>query len=343
MSLISIFKIRYEASPELLELLNKTTLGTNGAMYRHLDTNERILEADEPLFLSVERHEKIIGNATFCRRENHWYVRYFAFNSSAQASTKKNYREKGPSILKRELNTFFENVLEGKHSKDPIGSIYAYIDPRNYRSKWMSENFGFKIIAQLATQSFSRLHPKKSNRLEILEDWKELEPVIQDQYGKHAFYYSSHSQNPPIYVLRDENKKIIAAAKTTKVNWEIVRLPGKMGGVLTKIIPFTPFLNKLIRPKKHTFIVPEIVYSSNNDPKLVDELFNGILHAEKCNLILWWIDQKDPIYTSIRSKINWGIFHKLIGVNSVDVMERKNPAFSKETSGPVFVSGWDMI
>lgn len=343
MSLNSIFKIRYEASPKLLDLLNKTTLGSNGAIYRHLDTNERILEADDPLFLSVERYEKIIANATFCRRRNYWYVRYFAFSSFSQASTKKNTREKSPSILKRELNTFLDAILEGKHSIEPIESIYAYIDPRNYRSKWMSENFGFKVIAELATQSFSRLHPKKSNRLEFLSDWEELEPIIQEKYGEHMFFFTTHSNKPPIYILRDDNEKIIAAAKTTKVNWEIVRLPGKMGAILTKIIPFTPVLNKLIRPKRHTFIVPEIVYSSNNDPELIDELFNAILHAEKCKLILWWIDQKDPIYTSIQSKIKWGILHKLLGVNPVDVMERKNSTVSKDVSAPIFVSGWDMI
>ena len=61
MALSSIFKIRKEATPALLELLNNTTLGTNGAMYRHLDTKSRILEADNPLYLSMERNDKVIG------------------------------------------------------------------------------------------------------------------------------------------------------------------------------------------------------------------------------------------------------------------------------------------
>jgi hypothetical protein len=74
MALSSIFKIRKEATPALLELLNNTILGTNGAKYRHLDTTSRILEADNPLFLSLERRDKVIGNVTFCQRDNFCYI-----------------------------------------------------------------------------------------------------------------------------------------------------------------------------------------------------------------------------------------------------------------------------
>ena len=62
MGLSSRFTIRKEASPALLDLLEKTVLGTNGACYRHLDTRSRILEADNPLFVSLERDGKVQGN-----------------------------------------------------------------------------------------------------------------------------------------------------------------------------------------------------------------------------------------------------------------------------------------
>jgi hypothetical protein len=127
------------------------------------------------------------------------------------------------------------------------------------------------------------------------------------------------------------------------VNWEIVRLPGKMGGLLTKIIPFIPFLKKLIKPKNHTFLVAEIVFSKDHNPQLLDELFSSILAQEKCNLMLWWIDERDPLYTSIKDKMHWGFFNKLIGVNPVDVVERRNANFSTQTSSQVFVTAFDMV
>ena len=343
MALSPIFKLRTSATPALLELLTNTTLGTNGAMYRHLDTPTRILEADNPLFLSMERNEKVIGNVTFCRRGNAWYIRYFAFHSLVQAGGIKKTEDKGNSFLKRELNQFFDEVFEGKHSEEKVESMYAYIDPRNDRSKWMSENFGFKVVSQLVTQSYSRISPKKSNRLVKIEDWKEIQPIVESSYGKHEYYFTTHAEKAPFYGLRDESGVLLASCRVTRVNWQIVRLPGKMGGFLTKAIPYIPFLNKLIKPKHHTFLVPEIVTIKNNDPKLMEELFSAVLAEEKLTLMLWWVDKMDEIYCSVKDKINWGLFHKIVGVHPVDVVERLQPNSTRKTTGPIFVTAYDMV
>ena len=339
----SYFTIRNEISPSIQELLNSTVLGSNGAKYRHLDTPERIKEADDPLFLTLERNEKVLGNVTFCQRGDFWYVRYFAFNSLFQAGIKTQPSRKNKSILKNELNQFFDDVLEGKFSEKPISSLYAYIDPKNDRSKWMSENFDFKVIGHLATQTYSRINPKQSERLTKEFNWTEIEATVLEKYGKHAFYYDTHSCKPPYYILRNAENEIISFAKVTTVNWEILRLPGKMGGLLTKMIPFIPFLNKVIKPKHHTFLVPEIVYVKDNDPVLLNELFEAILFAEKRTLMLWWNDEKDHLYTSVKDKMNWGILHKIIGVSRVDVVERKKPTNLDQVNSPIFISAWDFI
>jgi hypothetical protein len=343
MALSSIFKLRTSANPALLELLTNTTLGTNGAMYRHLDTPTRILEADNPLFLSLERNEKVLGNVTFCQRGSAWYMRYFAFHSFVQGGGVKKSEGKGNSFLKRELNQFFDEVFEGKHSENVVESMYAYIDPRNDRSKWMSENFGFKVVRQLVTQSFSRISPKKSNRLVKINDWEEIKPLVEGYYGQHDYYFTTHAKKAPFYGLKDEAGELIATCRATRVNWQIVRLPGKMGGFLTKVIPYIPLLNKLIKPKHHTFLVPEIITAKNNDPKLLEELFSAVLYEEKLNLMVWWIDQNDEIYRSVKHQIAWGLFHKIVGAHPVDVVERINPNGSKTTSRPVFVTAYDMI
>lgn len=343
MTLSSLFKLRETATPELLELLKSTTLGTNGAKYRHLDTSERILEADSPLFLSLERNEKVIGNITFCRRDKFWYIRYFAFSNFAQAGSTKKNSDKSNSFLKKELNQFFENVFYEGYSNQPVHSMYAYIDPKNDRSKWMSENFRFTTIAQLATQSFSRVNPVQSKRLSLVNDWHELKDQVEQQYGEHAYFFTTHAEKPPFYVLKDADNSIIACTKVTRVNWEIVRIPGKMGGFLTIIIPYIPILRKLINPKKHTFLVPEIVVVKDNNPDLLKELFSSILAKEQLKLMLWWVDQKDPLYQSVKTKMNWGILHRILGVPPVDVVERRNPTSTVTTKSPVFVTAFDMV
>lgn len=343
MGLSSIFKIRNEATPALLDLLTSTTLGTNGAQYRHLDTRQRIQEADDPIFLSMERNEKVIANVTFCRRGSFWYVRYFAFSSFAQAGSKKKEEDKGNSLLKRELNTFFDEVFDGKHTEEPVQSMYAYIDPKNDRSKWMSENFGFSVVAHLATQTYSRVYPKRSDRLIKSDNWEDISSLVMFNFKDHQYFFTSQTNKPPFYILKDKTGEIIAFTRVTTVNWEIVRLPGKFGGFLTKMIPFIPVLNKLINPKKHTFLVPEIVYVKNNDAILLNELFSGVLADKKLNLLIWWTDVNEPIYRAVKDKMNWGLLNKLIGVAPVDVVQRCHPAFNAKTDNPVFVTAFDMV
>jgi hypothetical protein len=343
MKLSPIFKLREKVTPEIIALLEQTTLGTNGAMYRHMDTGQRIHEADSPLFLSVERNDKVIGNLTFCRRDQDWYIRYFAFHSIAQAGEKKKTKDKGNSILKKEVNTFFNDHLCAPTDQGKVRSFYAYIDPKNDRSKWMSENFGFHVIRQLTTQSFSRINPKQSKRLKQIDNWESIKTMVLENYGNHGYFFTHHAEKPPFYCLEDTNGNILACAKVTKVNWEIIRLPGKSGAFLTKIIPFIPGLNKLIKPNNHTFLVPEIVCAKNNDPLLLEELFASILAQEKLNLMLWWIDSEDPIYLQNKNKINWGLLHRLIGSTPVDVVQRtadNEPMFHDR---PVFVTAWDMV
>lgn len=341
MPLGSLFKLRQQPTEEIISLLEQTTLGTNGAKYRHLDTRKRIQEADQPLFLTLERNERVLGNVTFCRRGPNWYIRYFAFSSFLQAGENPKKEHKGSSQLKQQLSAFFSEVLEGE-SFDHVDRMYAYIEPRNNRSKWMGQTFGFEKVATLSTQSFSRIYPKKTLRLHIAHTWHEIASVVEDTYENHRFYFEEFISKPPYYVLKNDKGEVLAAARITRVNWQIVRLPGKAGKMLTKLIPYIPFLTKLIHPSDHRFLVPDAVYLKENDSKLLEELFSGILFEEKQNVILWWMDQQDPLYLSIRSKVHWGMLHRLVGITPVDVMERRAPGVSVG-SGPVFVTAFDMV
>ena len=334
---LSLLHTRESATPAIIELLESVTLGTNGAHYRHLDTRTRISEADEPLFLTIERNEKLLGNITFCRRDKNWYIRYFAFDNRFQSSGTK--KSSGNSLIKREIESFFQETLD----QQEVESFYAYIDPNNVKSLWISENFGFKTIGRIATQSFSRVKPKNSRRIEKLTDWNEVKDIVQTNFSDHHYYFEAQTSKPPFYVLKDNNE-IIAFAKVNSATWEIKRLPGKFGGVLTKIIPFIPRLNKIIRPKNHAFVIPEAVWVKNNNSNLLEELFEGILFQERLNLLLWWVHEKDVLYKTIQAKISWGILHKLIGVSVAHVVQRGNSDFNQsDSSQPIYTSGFDFI
>ncbi len=341
----SPFIIREKVAPAIVSLLSETVLGTNGAQYRHLDTKSRIKEIDTPLFLSLERNDKVLGNVTFCRRDTGWYVRYFAFSKLFQSSGKKRSKSKSENGLKNELNAFFDMVLNENSTYGKTDRFYAYIDPNNEKSKWLSESFGFQTVGELITQTYSRVKPKASSRCYKSSNWTELKDIFNSQFRHYKHYFNDQLQKGPFYVVRDKHGETIACAKITRASWEIKRLPGKMGQILVRIIPYIPVLNKLIQPNRHLFIVPEAVYVKNNDPEIADELFQAILHGENSKLMIWWIDPKETLYKSIQTKLRWGILNRLIGINKVLVVERKRGT-DQESEGvkaPFYVSGVDCV
>lgn len=344
MGLSERYTIRKVASPALLQLLSKTTLGTNGARYKHLDTPTRILEADNPLFISLERDEKVQGNLTFCNRGTQWYLRYFAFANQKQASKNVTRVTKTNSRLKLEMASFFDEIFHGKFGEAP-DAFYAYIDPANERSKWMSEQFGFRTEAQLITQSFSRTKPRVHPSVRLVENPTEIEQILEQIKKKHAYYTEAHAKRGPFYAYYNEDGKIIGLTKITRVNWVIERLPGLLGGLFIKLLPFTPGIRKIIKPKKHQFLVPESVWIENNDPRILTQLFESVLAIEKRNMLLWFVDRREPVWRETKPFMNWGLYHKLAPLQIVDVVVlRKNPLKLDELrSKPIFVAGWDVV
>lgn len=316
------------------ELLLKTTLGTNGAMYQHQDTEQRLAELDNPLFFGVERNGKALGNITFCRRDKNWYIRYFAFDAIFHAGEKRRKNET-KSRLKEEVHQFFEQQLSAQ-----VACFYAYIDPKNERSVAMSKQFGFEEIGQIKTQSFSRIQPKKKVTLHQCSDWTWIQELLHTHFADHRFYTPIYSSKARFYYVLNEANEIVACANVLPVTWKIVRLPGKYGALLTRSIPYIPFLRKLIRPQNHQFLALDSVYTKNQDSTLLSDLFESILAAEKQTVALWWTDVNEPIYTSSKANVKWGLLHKLLGNPTVSlVCKGKKPI----ATTPFYVSSVDLV
>ena len=184
-------------SPDLIRLFENTVLGTNGAKYKHLDVAQSVAHTDQPLSFSLRRREQLIANITFCKRPFGLYLRYFAFDKRFQSKGKARMNPK--SQIKREIETVFQEITAQYPGTDNY--CYAYIDAKNVRSKWMSENFGFKVIRQLITQSYSRISPKSSDRLQVLNNYEEISPIVKAEYGNHSYFStpcdsaSNHKEN----------------------------------------------------------------------------------------------------------------------------------------------------
>jgi len=349
MSLPSFFKLIDSPTKEVIELLQDTQLGTNGAQYRHLDTQKRIAELVNPLFLFIQRHDKVLGNITFCRRlmpdgKTSFYIRYFAFDSKWSSSGNTRQKPAGESLLKKGLNTFFTEAFNGNHGTKP-DLFYAYIEPRNVRSLWMAESFDFKVLAEINTFSFSRFFPKASSSFRQLDEQEVIEyaQMLNQAYGEHSLFFPHHTlKDKPIYGYF-ENGAMTAACKVHNVNWEIIRLPGKFGSLLTKMIPYIPLVNKLIKPTFHRFVVIEGLVSLTKNQRHITALFESILADNQTHLMLFWYDNKDAKLNELLTRQNKGFSKYLLRNQQVKLVGKCDENQELKLKSPYYVSGFDLI
>ncbi|TNF49622.1 MAG: hypothetical protein EP305_02255 [Bacteroidetes bacterium] len=337
-----LIHLREEPTPEIIELLDSIAYGTNGAIYRHENTLERIKDLDRPLFLTLERNSKVIANVTFCRRSVGWYIRFFGFAEQFRSTGKARKREKN-SLIKKELIHFFDQVTSSGFEGLKCDGMYAYIESANDRSESMSLDFGFHEVSKVITQTFSRVNPKKSTKLKSIHSWDEVKDIVVDQYKDHEFLHYDQISKGPFWIMSDVNNVPLGISHTINVHWKIDQLPGKFGRQLVKIIPYIPILRRLIKPKDHHFIAVDAVWIKNNDPRIMEEMFAGILAEENRNLMIWWADEKDEIRRAVATKVRWGILDKMIGRTPVKVIARTVDGQNQKFSRPVFVSAFDMV
>ena len=194
-------------------------------------------------------------------------------------------------------------------------------------------------------ESESNLEYRKQLQEEALQYGNDfIHEKVKEIYGEHPFYFTHHTFNDDPFYTLTVNNEVVAFAKTHSAEWKITRLPGKNGAFLRNIIPFVPGLRKVIRPNSHVFTVVDSIWSKDDNNDLLEQLFEGILFREKTNTMIWWVDQKEPLYINVKDKVNWGLLNKVNGVHKVDLVVRtpKDEA-KKEYTQPTYVTGFDFI
>jgi len=321
---------------DLVSFLEGTELGTNGARYTHIGLRKRIFEADQPKSFSLKRNGNMIANVTFCVRDFALYVRYFAFHPRFQSDSRPERKRNSRSLLELSIEDVFKNL--GAQKDVPF---YAYIDADNSRSQQMSTRFGFSPYTGIISRTFSRLYPRKMNGVSLSSDWTEIAGLVKNDYSHYDMYFDTHIQKGPFVVLRNRLGDIEAYAKFNVVEWKIHSLPGRYGNLWVKALPFIPILRKLIKPKAHLFLCPDIV-SQDIDAMKLERFFSAALALYKANSIIWFLDPNDPVYQKVKDRISWGILDRIIGTKKVNVVMRNaNSSYSVER--PFFVSAFDLI
>ena len=179
-----MLELKEEIDDAITNLLLETRLGTNGAIYQHLNTKERIEMLEDPLFLTLKWKDKALGNITFCKRSKNFYLRFFAFDKRFQSTNATIKENKSENIFKGQINA----QIASWFSSSACENMYAYIDPKNQKSMAMAHQFQFKRIGSLNTHIFTRLNPKLSSFVSEISFTQMLEKT--DVFKMDKFFFT---------------------------------------------------------------------------------------------------------------------------------------------------------
>lgn len=336
------FFLRSLPTASTIDLLSKTVLGSKGAKYTHLDVAERIEELDNPFYLTLEHRDKALANVTLCQRSSAWYLRFFAFDKQYQTQQTNRRKPGKESGFYKILDTFFENILTGKYESKP-DYIYAYIDPKNDRSRQIANRFSFQTIGHVVTQTFSRAKAKSKCQLVQVENGEaqRIREMLLPQNTRTHFtpHYIDKCQHFVAY----ENNEIVAYGAIKHAHWIIERFPGIFGSILPKVIPRIPVLKHIIRPNDYRFMGIETVWVKDEDVKRLQDFYETICFHQGVPVIMWWCDVLDPIWIKMQNALKWGPLHFIIGAKKVELVAKSLQEKAISNESPYHVVAMDLM
>lgn len=324
-------------------VLEHAPLGTEGVVYEHLNRDEHIEHLHNPVLLSIQEGDKILGTAVFCQTEtsvgprtyNSYYVRYFAASGEIR----------GKGIMKHFSGKTMEAIRLGERQKT---ICFASVERKNHRSFKVVSGAGYESLGVMCTNGFSRFFPGKSSSIERVTTAQQRDEVLallRDQYQKHALvHFNSIFLHDDYYVIRHEGK-IVAGCQFHRVKWAVRRMPGLTGKLIIGLTPYIPLLNRLFNPASFEFLGFEGIYSMPGYETRLQELFEGLLWQENRYSAMYWMAEDCPVRQRIQSVVRPGLLHAFVQDAHTFIMASAIGLSEEEMADlrkrPLFASAFD--
>ncbi|MFN8240715.1 MAG: hypothetical protein U0X39_08195 [Bacteroidales bacterium] len=360
-------KLTDHANEKVLELLDRTVLGSEGGMrYALQNISERIkIYHDRIRFISLYKKNKVTGTIGSCFRHARLgdksfmcsYIRYLAVHSGYQSDfTRRELRrekikpEKEDSFKHKTLELFGKpSVLEVEGLTDSDKHImYAYVESMNERSKNLVNQAGYEQIRSFLTVAFSRFSPKRSISVSgITDDEKpEMLNLLSNYYKGHSMYTGEFVFREGNYYVLREGGKIIAGVNAIPNKYKVYHVPGVWGWIFMKILPYLPYYRRLFQPGEFRFLVFDSVYCQEGEEKKLERLFESVCSLEGFNTGLTWLDDRSMLYEKLKTGVNMGVLNRMLNAKPGIVFAKFVNFTDKEKEpfydSPVFITGVDI-
>ena len=337
--------IEVENSPseELMEHMHQTIMGQSGGMqYHHTDLEQKMNSGDENYFMYLRKSGKMLGSVGFCSKpietagftHDSWLIRYFSIKAPIRGLPKKRKSKadlqdenKRTTVLGRFIQPVFADpaqLREGETRGDQPAIVFAIIDQTNLRSMNFSAQMGLETVGSMAGFSFSRLRPRRSNRIETVEENQRADILkqIKEFYKDYTLFYSDSIFSNNDYFVIKEGGRMVAGVQIYPVSWKIVdfgnMLTNRAAGLLGRI----PSLRKRINKDEISFLAFDAIYCEPGFEKMLYELLEGVLERTKHNIAMMMMDLESDLYALFKENKKLGILHKIQGNSYADIRVR---------------------
>jgi hypothetical protein len=351
-------KLGRQAPPAIVALLSETVWGTPGAMrYQHLDTASKIPHLQAPWFLYMEKEAAPVGVLCLDQRVAGelpaFYIRYFSFTEGmrrkgVQATEGQGQTSKGQGMFKRFTSTFFEapDALM-QAAAVPKCLFYAFVELENARSRDMVAQMGLQSCGQFSTLIFSRLFPRAQAhvRRALPAEYPQIREMVRDAYADHAFFDDHGLFYQGDYFVVEQGGKIVAGCQAQRVHWRVVEIPGMVGKVMMRVLPWLPLVSRLFNPHKFEFAGIEGLFCSPGHAHCLQPLLEGVLAMQGMHTALMWLSPDAGIYQAVKTHVRLGILQALKKEIAATVVMRGYGLSPTEVEAlsnkPVYISAFD--
>jgi hypothetical protein len=353
-------------SPELIDHIGSTYLGTPGGLqYHHTTGIDKLKNMKTCYFAFLRRHGKMLGSIGYDLRDTHageatykcWLVRYFAIKAPLRSDklTRKQRKQKAGkdrsvSLLKDVTNFFHKNperLIDPDTNEMPQAILYSLVEKKNERSRNFAEIGGYEKTGDVVSFIFSRLVQRKRAGVERLSrsDIPQMRFLLRDFYSEHAFYLDDNLfLNDNYYVLR-ENGEIVAGLQANEEMWEIKTIGNATLDRLIRFLTRIPFIGKRFRYEQMRFLGVEGIFFREGRGDAVYTLLEGVLALRDQYLALMIMDTRSSVCLNFRKHGRLGPVNSILGTFEGDFYTRfySFPEEEKErvSAMPAYISIFD--
>lgn len=353
----NLLNISSHCEKDVLDLLEKNLIGTpkQSMLYQHLGVKEKIMHLSETRFINLRTRNSLVGTCCFCKKTISlhdtnivgFYVRFFSFKSAYQSMVHNTaFSKRDSGLIRQEIKELLSSPMF-MSKPEHKSFIYAYVDPRNKRSKRLCDEFGFKEVRSFKNITFSRLFPKDHPGVEQINERDK--PWVLNRLLCQYEKYNMFSQENVFYednywVIRNRKGEIVHGVQVHKETWQIQDIPGLSGKLILHVLSKLPVLNRLFK-KRFEFLAIEAVIVSPNHEQLLSVLVESLLKKFDVYKALFFVDVASPIHSTLL-KMNLGILNRLSKNVMASVICKTTGLTAEEESSlrqqPSYISTFDL-